>query len=534
MFSEYIIYTLIFLWAIHSLQKIFYCIYFWQLKEYRLDRMTGDIKRFAKALFPNMAIIPVIVLLLAPLFYKYNAVLIWDNAVLVIFYLLGLYSIFLLIKKGWNTPKFTKKAIFLCGLSAIILGLCLLAFKNNLFLFITITELALPLATLLIVEIFQIPTLLIKKSIYKKAKEKITQSKNLTVIGITGSYGKSSTKEFLYTFLSKKYKVLKTSGNTNTEIGIAKTIITELKPEHEIFIVEMAAYKKGEIELLCDIAQPKIGVVTGVNEQHLALFGSMKNLLMAEGGGELSKSLPKDGTLYVNGDNKYCLYLYKNFAGQKKIYSLSNKMIDSDIWSDSITVHKDSISFLAINKLGDLAHFGVNVLGKQNVQNLLGAILIASELGVNFGDISDACKDISQKSAGATLKKGKHGINIIDSSYSANPDGVIADLEYLSIFPGKKVIVMPCLIELGTKSSEVHEKIGRKMGKVCDLAIITNKDKFKEIEKGFRKTQRYKGKCVLCDKPQDIYSMITLFCKEGDTVLLEGRIPAKLTKLLTE
>ena len=296
----------------------------------------------------------------------------------------------------------------------------------------------------------------------------------------------------------------------------------------------MAAYKKGEIELLCDIAQPKIGVVTGVNEQHLALFGSMKNLLMAEGGGELSKSLPKDGTLYVNGDNKYCLYLYKNFAGQKKIYSLSNKMIDSDIWSDSITVHKDSISFLAINKLGDLAHFGVNVLGKQNVQNLLGAILIASELGVNFGDISDACKDISQKSAGATLKKGKHGINIIDSSYSANPDGVIADLEYLSIFPGKKVIVMPCLIELGTKSSEVHEKIGRKMGKVCDLAIITNKDKFKEIEKGFRKTQRYKGKCVLCDKPQDIYSMITLFCKEGDTVLLEGRIPAKLTKLLTE
>ena len=93
---------------------------------------------------------------------------------------------------------------------------------------------------------------------------------------------------------------------------------------------------------------------------------------------------------------------------------------------------------------------------------------------------------------------------------------------------------MPCLIELGTKSSEIHEKIGRKIGKICDLAIITNKDKFKEIEEGFKKTGKYKGKCVLCNKPQDIYSMITLFCKEGDAVLLEGRVPAKLIKLLTE
>ena len=147
-------------------------------------------------------------------------------------------------------------------------------------------------------------------------------------------------------------------------------------------------------------------------------------------------------------------------------------------------MHKDYISFIAIDKNKEMAHFKVKVLGKQNVQNLLGAILIAKELGMSFGEISEACKNISQEQAGMVLKQGKHGIDIIDSSYSANPDGVFADLDYFSIFKGKKVIVMPCLIELGEKSSEIHEKIGRKIAEICDLAIITSKDKFKELKKG--------------------------------------------------
>ena len=182
-----------------------------------------------------------------------------------------------------------------------------------------------------------------------------------------------------------------------------------------------------------------------------------------------------------------------------------------------------------------MGSFKVNVLGKQNVQNLLGAALIAEELGMSLGEVSEACKNILQEQAGMTLKRGKYGIDIIDSSYSANPDGVFADLDYLSIFPGKRVIIMRCLIELGKKSAEIHEKIGKKIGEVCDLAIITSKDYFKEIEKGgriLRHSDKNVVKYVLCDKPQDIYSLITLFCKAGDAVLLEGRVPAGLINLL--
>jgi len=305
----------------------------------------------------------------------------------------------------------------------------------------------------------------------------------------------------------------------------------------------VGAYNKGKVKEVCSVLKPKIGIVTGVNEQHLALFGSMENLLSAEGGEELAFALPKDGILFVNGDNKYCLNLYKKFDGNKKLYNLENKKINSDIWSAEITVHKNYVSFLAIDRLGEMMHFEARVLGKQNVQNLLGAILIAKELGMNFGEIADACRNIKQEQAGMILRQGKHGIDVIDSSYSANPDGVFADLDYLSIFPNKKVIVMPCLIELGKKSSEIHEKIGRKIGEVCDLAIITSKDNFKEIERGFneaksgqkdisRRSKKYVARCLLCDNSQDIYSMITLFCKSGDSVLLEGRVPSELIRLL--
>ena len=313
---------------------------------------------------------------------------------------------------------------------------------------------------------------------------------------------------------------------------MANCILQDLKLSHQIFIAEVGAYNKGKIKEVCNVIKPQIGIVTGVNEQHLALFGTLENLLSAEGGEELSEALPSNGMLVVNGDNKYCLNLAKKTHKNVKIYSLSNKTVNAEIWPTDIEVFKDFISFMAMNRAGEVSHIEVDVLGKQNVQNLLAAILVAKELGMTFGEISDACKNISQKMAGMVLKNGKLGLDIVDSSYSSNPDGVFADLDYFSTFDKKKVIVMPCLIELGKKSAEIHEKIGKKIGDTCDLAIITSRDKFKEVEKGFKQTKKQGAKIVLCDNVENIYSEITLFCKVGDAVLLEGRVPGELINLL--
>jgi len=325
---------------------------------------------------------------------------------------------------------------------------------------------------------FQIPTLIWRSIIISKAKAKRAKFKELLVIGITGSYGKTSTKEFLATILSEKYKVLKTLEHQNSEVGISQCILNDLKPEHEIFVVEMGAYNRGGIRLLSDIAKPKIGVLTGINEQHLATFGSLENII--KGKYELIESLPDDGLAIFNGNNPYCFQLYQKTIYPKKVYSLKPSIygFPVDIWVKDIKIEKDFISFRAMMK-NDQTDFKINLLGTQNILNILAASLVAKEFGLTLNEISRISQKIKPEQGGILLKKGINNLNIIDATYSANPDGVISHLEYLKIWPGKKVIIMPCLIELGSSTIEVHKRIGQKIGEICDLAIITTKERFK-------------------------------------------------------
>ena len=542
-------------WFGWVLKYVLFWLYLWQLKEYHTGRFVDHFRtsKGKKLLFNFEQIFKLFLLIV--LFLNLNASP-YLISIITLVYLAELVifgkNIYL---KNFKKPVKTFKTIFLtCASFAVVVLFLFWTFRIKIFLqpiLILGFDIVTPIIISAIVLFFQPFFVFARNLKLKKAEnklEKIRNLNNLKIIAITGSYGKTSTKEFLTTILSKKFKVLSTSAHQNSEIGIANCILNDLKPSHQVFIAEIGAYNKGKVREVCNILKPKFGIITGVNEQHLSLFGSMKNLLLAEGGQEMSKTLPECGTLFLNGDNKYCLDLYKKDGKyNKKIYSIDNKIINSDVWSDSVEVFRDYISFLAVDKTGSLAHFDVKVLGKQNVQNLLGAILVAKELGMPMGEISEACKNIIQEQGGMVLKQGKHGIDIIDSSYSANPDGVFADLKYLSIFPNKKIIVMPCLIELGKKSSEIHEKIGKGIATVCDLAIITSKDKFKEIEKGFNEAKLAlrvipaeagiqsrspnHGTVIFCDKPEEIYSAITLFAKSGDTVLLEGRVPNKLHEL---
>jgi UDP-N-acetylmuramoyl-tripeptide--D-alanyl-D-alanine ligase len=391
--------------------------------------------------------------------------------------------------------------------------------------------------------IFQPFTVLIRSQIIQKAKKRRESLKNLIVIGITGSYGKTSTKEFLATILSEKYKVLKTKEHQNSEVGISQCILNDLKPEHEIFIVEMGAYNRGGIKLLCDITKPKIGILTGINEQHMATFGSQENIIKTKY--ELIESLPKDGLAVFNGNNKYCLELYQKTNLTKKIIfhtmhtnsTIVKNVCNGELCAENIKVEKEFIYFKAFSRDGGFADFKLNLIGAQNIENLLMAICCAKELGMNLKEIAKACEKIKPEQGGMKLIKTKKGLNIIDSTYSANPDGVMAHLDYLKIWEGKKVIVMPCLIELGKASIDIHKKIGEGIGQVCDLAIITTKERFKEIEEAvFAKAtaSQRKTEIIFMEDPKEIVERIKTFCQPGDVVILEGRIPKEIHKFLTE
>ena len=543
------LYVLITFWFLRELKHLLFWLYLWQLKEYHIGRFLNHFEtHVGKKLlldFSRFLKLGLFVFLLLDDFFIYVY-----YALFLIYFAEFISFVSGIRNKSLKKPVWTKKTFFLFWLCFLVLILFLsriyLLPNRPQVLWILGFDILTPLIFSSVALFFQPASALLRNRVLRKAKEKmekILPVSGLKVVAITGSYGKTSTKEFLTTILSKKFKVLSTSEHQNSEIAVARSVLEKLKPSHEIFIAEVGAYNKGKIKEVCEMLKPRIGLVTGVNEQHLALFGSFANLLSAEGGGELAELLPKNGLLVVNGDNKYCLELLKKSDNlppeHEKIYSLDGRNMNTDIWAEEVEVRRDSVLFIVADKKGNLAHFNASVLGRKKAKNFLGAILIANELGMSFEEISEAVRSIKQEQAGMVLRQGKHGLNIIDSSYSANPTGVMADLDYLSIFAGKRVVVMPSLIELGKKSSEIHEKIGQKIAEVCDLAIITSKDKFKEIEKGFnqdilRRSQANVAKCLLCDNPRDIFSAITAFCKSGDAVLLEGRVPKELLNLLIE
>lgn len=558
------------LWFIRETKAILFWLYLWQLKEYHIGRFLDHFRtgKGKQLIFNKLLIFKIFLILiflcgfflfsfkvLPPPVFSENLIFIFKLFVGIPFLVLILYIFeavhvsFVFFQRKLKRPVWTLKTIFLISV-AVILEI-LFVFALFLYLrdewgqinftlgtfYLLLFDILTPVITSAIVLIFQPLAVLGRNQIIRKAIKKREQFKDLLVIGITGSYGKTSTKEFLATILSEKFKVLKTTEHQNSEVGISQCILNDLKPEHQIFVVEMGAYNRGGIKLLCDIARPKIGVITGINEQHLSTFGSLENII--KGKYELIESLPEDGLSIFNGDNEYCFELYKKTLIKKRVYSLQSSIsgLPSDIWAYNIRAEKDFITF-KMTAGDEMVDFRVSLLGSHNISNILAAVCCARELGMTLEEISRACQKIESWQSGIQLKRGRHpptvlhGINIFDATYSANPDGVISHLEYLKIWPGKKVIIMPCLIELGSSSKEVHRRIGEKIGEVCNLAIITTKERFEEIKEGAIGRGMNSENILFIENPKKIFEKIKVFCKEGDVVLLESRLPNQLIQQL--
>jgi len=522
-------------WVIRTIKTALFYAYLWQLKNYHVGRFLDHFRteKGKRIIFNYLNLVKILLVFSFLLFPKSLAL------ILIILYFLESGLLFKnILSKRILGPVYTKKAILLLFINivAIFLIPILAYWQFKLLPWIAISllvaDILSPIWISLIILFLQPFTVLARNQIIKKATQKIEKQENLLTIGITGSYGKTTTKEFLYTILSEKFNVLKTREHQNSEIGISQCILSDLKPTHEIFICEMGAYNKGGIKLLCNIAKPKIGILTGINEQHMATFGSQENIIKAKY--ELIESLPEKGLAIFNGDNTYCLELYHKTKKSKRVYKKQNeaKKDEVDIYTKNIEISKDECMKFKVCAKEECEDFKVHVFGPENIQNLLGAICCAKELGMSLEEISKSCKKITPNQGPMQIRKGINGLNILDSTYSANPDGVIAQLEYLRELPGKKVIIMPCLIELGQSSKEIHKIIGEKIGEICDLAIITTKDKYKEIRESAIGTGMTEIDIFCLEDSKEIFDKIKAFCKTGDNILLESRVPQKLIEML--
>jgi UDP-N-acetylmuramoyl-tripeptide--D-alanyl-D-alanine ligase len=288
----------------------------------------------------------------------------------------------------------------------------------------------------------------------------------------------------------------------------------------------MGAYNKGGIKFLCEIAKPHIAIITGVNEQHLATFKTMANLLSAEGGKELVQSLPGTGLAIFNANSDYLRPDFWQEEGlNKKIFCSTKER--ADYWAEAIRADKDEIFFRAFSKEISGLDLSAKLVGAYNVENLLLAISCARELGMTFWEIKEAVAKISSQRSALKLFS-KNGIDILDATYSANPNSVLAHLEHLANWAGKKAVVMSSLIELGFSSDKNHSLIGAALAEKCDLAIITTDDGFEAIKSGAKELNA-DYKIIHLKEPAKIISRINeVFGGTGGVLLLESRVPKEV------
>jgi len=533
-------YLLSFLWLVSETGSLLFWLYFWQLKEYHIGRALAHFQTAkGSRIFWNPFLLFKIILAFTffPLIFKpssscqaYSGNLILGGTLIVLYFLESFKRFFFDFLGGkLKTPVFTKKVVFLIfvifsfQIFFVYFFLKRFTFSFSLLVFDILT----PLIVSFFVFFFQPLAKAAKMILIRRAKQKRERLSDLVVIAITGSYGKTSTKEFLAKILSEKFgneKVGKTKGHQNSEVGISRCLLNDIRPEHKFFVVEMGAYNRGGIKLLCDIAKPQIGILTGISEQHLATFGSQENIIKTKF--ELIEALPESGTAILNGDNRYIRSKIGSFLEEGKI-KVKNKIFYStkerlDVWAEEVRVGKKDLSFRVVTREGRRTDIKAALIGRQNVENLLGAICAACQLKMNLKEISQAIERIRVEDAGVRLLEGR--FNILDSSYSANPDGVIADLDYLTLWEGKRAIIMPSLIELGRAARQVHWRIGKKIGRVCDLAIITTRDYFEEIRRAAVTEGMASDKILCLESPSGILEKLRDFQGSNDIILIEGRV----------
>ncbi len=508
------------MWAIRSI--LLWCSV-WQIKEYRLDRLWIHIQETiqGRALLLTPIYIANIVLLFAYGYIIFNDT--WRN--MYIFLVFCFYTVagFLFVYEIFFTrfkrPAITIKTIGICCLTllVIIIGFVFPLFdRYEWMLFLTV---ALPFILAVWVFAFSFPTELYKDYMMQKAREVVKLNKKLLIIGVSGSYGKSSTKEYISHVLSQKFSVVKTPLSNNTAIGISKTIIKHVTPHTEILIVEIGAYKKGEIAELCSIAKPSISVTTAIGDQHISLYGSLKNILSSEK--ELLDVLPKNGLALFNANSQHIDALYKKFTKKKILYGTDGikHARKIDVVASNIISKTNGVDFsVRINNAVLKVH--TPLLGEHNIENILPAIYLGIYLHISTKKIIQAISTLNPLPK--TMKKftSQDNVVLIDDTFNASPESVGAAIVYAKTHVHKKIFVLTPLIELGKKGKEHHVDIGKKLAQF-DYLFLTNKNFVKEIQEGITTEE---GKCKVYTGTADtIAERITRITRKGDIVVFEGK-----------
>ena len=339
----------------------------------------------------------------------------------------------------------------------------------------------LAVSPLLILPVFYINKPLesaISRWFIRDAKKLLRKCPDLKIIGVTGSYGKTSVKFILKTLLSAKYDVLATPESYNTPMGVVITVRNFLRPTHQVFVCEMGARHVGDIKELCDIVHPQLGIITSVGPQHLETFHSLDNVKKTKF--ELADALP-EGTVFLNGDDENIEDNRGHVKGRAIRYGLS---ADCDYYADEISASSRGTSFRVHAPDGTIETFTAAMLGRHNVINILGAIAICCHLGIPLKALKQQVRRLESVPHRLQLLPKGGGVTVIDDAYNANPAGTRAAIDALGLFDSYKILVTPGMVELGARQEEENKAFGAYAAKVCDYVVLVGKKQTAPIYEG--------------------------------------------------
>jgi len=563
-------------------RNILWDLYLWQIKEYRINKMISHLlfqeedPKYSTPIY-IIKVISLILLLLYLLDLRQNFLLVCIVIVFIVYIVEFLINLQLSIGKRLILPEISVRSLLVLSLSFITILIPLsviLYFQTSIYLYIgsnsfiaiemgntinllprevgdiivfpsitiallfsTIFMLVTDLVTPIIVSIYVFatePFAFIKRYfLIRKAKAKVAQLKNLKIVGITGSFGKTVTKEMLYQLLKKYFRVAQTLQNYNSAVGIAKAVLKEIKINTQVFIAEMGAYDKVEVKKSTDIVKPDISIITGIDNQHLTLFGSIDNIIKAKF--EIIRNAKKNTKVILNGDNEYCIRIAGMTDREKLIYftvSDDSKVVttngvvrrdiykfprDTSIFASSIKETNRGIKF-NLHFLDKKYKLETNIQGSFNVLNLLAAIACCLALNLEMNDIVKTINNTKFKLPYLNRKNGLHSTIILDDGYNINSTGFLAALDELKkINNNRKLIMTKGIIELGWEKEKVYKKIAKKIVNICDGIITSDHKLIEQIKKVKKDFNIYVAK--------DIGSFIKGYnkmVKANAIVLLEG------------
>lgn len=330
----------------------------------------------------------------------------------------------------------------------------------------------------------------------------------IPVVGITGSVGKTTTKEMIACVLSEKYNTHKTQGNLNNEIGLPFTVL-DLNSNHEVAVIEMGMNHFGEISRLTSVAKPNIAVISNIGESHIEFLGSKEGILRAKL--EILEGLQEGGVVVLNGDNELLWSQRGKLPFKTIYYGINNE--EADIFGKEVESSLSQIKF-TVREIPN-AEFTINIGGSHNLQNALAAIAVARELNLTIDEMKRGLAAFKNTGMRQQILE-KDGFVIINDCYNANPDSMRASLALLSKRDGRKIAVLADMLELGEVSKDAHFEIGKLAAKCTDLVFVTGEMR-EAVAQGADN-----GRIYTFETAEEMADAVKKELKAGDTVLVKA------------